>query len=123
MVAVLAAALIGGWLIFRWLTYTCCSEPTNKTPANAEVACEEKGGSFIEELEVCKFPASDAGKICNNSSECEGICDANLSSEEILQIDKGGQIKKTGTCGQWNNFFERCSFTVENGKVGKVCVD
>ncbi len=128
--AVVVILLLGAALLFfRYGLYiyslwTCCQEPESgwKT-MNLPEMCEKAGGNYIEELTVCQLPASDAGKICENKSQCEGFCEAKLSPEEISKIIKGEQVEKTGTCGQWKDGFGGCFYVVENGKVERLCAD
>lgn len=120
----LAIVLYGLYIYVFW---TCCPKPVDLVDEEAfsrlKASCQAEGGFFVEELEICQLPAGDAGKICKDSSECEGFCEADLSAEEISKIAGGNQLEKTGTCGKWKNFFVGCFYTVENGAVDRMCAD
>ena len=128
--AVAVILLLGAVLLFFYYglyiysLWTCCEEPEGgwKTMNMAEM-CEKAGGNYIEELTVCQLPMSDAGRVCKSKPQCEGFCEADLSSEEISKIAKGEQVEKTGTCGRWKDFFSGCFYVVENGKVERLCAD
>ena len=107
--------LVGIYIYFFW---TCCPEPATE---RLRASCQAEGGFFVEDLEQCQLPASDAGKTCEDSSECEGFCEADLSAEEIIKIAKGERVEKTGACGQWKNFFAGCSYVIEDGVVERFC--
>ena len=79
--------LIGIYVYFFW---TCCPEPATE---RLRASCQVEGGFFVEELEQCQLPASDAGKTCKDSSECEGFCEADLSPDEISKITNGNEWK------------------------------
>ena len=76
--------------------------------------------------EFCVLPASDAGKTCNDSSECQGGCIAELTPEEhdLLTKEYGKHVlEKTGQCSQWQQMFG-CFPFVSNGKVKEIlCVE
>lgn len=66
----------------------CGMEPSNanmRIPSTPE-ACANQGGHWgligIFPTPVCSLPTRDAGRICADSGECEGLCIAELSSEE-----------------------------------------
>jgi hypothetical protein len=52
--------------------------------------CKLSGGGYWKIRDVCIYPTTDAGKVCNDSSECESFCLAPGGT-------KGGQ-KATGKC-------------------------
>lgn len=120
LLLVIVIVIYGLYVYFFW---TCCPEPIGEELPRLRAACQSEGGFFVEELEICQLPAGDAGKICENSSECEGFCEADLSADEIIKIAGGNRVEKSGTCGQWKNFFTGCFYVVENGKAEKVCAD
>ena len=109
--------------LYMYVFWTCCQEPVDEILLRLRASCQSKGGFFVEALEICQLPASDAGKACKDSSECEGFCEADLSADEISKIADGEQVEKTGACGQWKNFFSGCFYVMENGKVERFCAD
>lgn len=96
--------------------------------------CESTGHvwSFAANSEPeCKIPASDFGKQCTISEECEGICLAQFSKEaleknfELILIDKDGieaekLEQKTGKCSQWVNM-TGCQYVFEGPLVKHIC--
>lgn len=79
----------------------------NYTRADLDDAkCEAGGGKIVNGIigEVCAMPTSDAGKACNDISECEGLC---LSD---------------GKCSEWDNNFGCTDVLVEGEKV-TICID
>jgi hypothetical protein len=90
---------------------------TLEVVSEAEVieGCRERGGRW-ERLGIlgygCNLPASDGGKGCVDSSECEGLCLAVASDEQ----------SPAGKCSPWQNDFG-CSLIVENSQIKEICVD
>lgn len=68
--------------------------------------CEESGGKVVYGIigEVCAMPTSDAGKACNDISECEGLCMSN------------------GKCSEWDNNFG-CTDVRVDGEILTICID
>jgi len=108
------------FLVYISFFWTCCPEPPGEV---LRAACQAEGGYFVETLEICRLPTSDAGKACKDSSECEGFCETNLSAGEISKVANEEQVEKTGACGQWKNFFSGCFYTVEDGATERLCAD
>jgi len=108
------------FLVYISIFWTCCPEPASEA---LRESCQAEGGYFIEALEICQLPTSDAGKVCKDSSECEGFCETDPSTSEISKVENGEQVEKTGVCGQWKNFYSGCSYVVEDGVVGRFCAD
>ena len=82
----LALAAIAAMLI---LALTACSalpplivtpQPTAGpvVPPDNEQDCLEQGGTWgpqgLAQTEMCDLPATDAGKPCTDSSQCQGLC-------------------------------------------------
>lgn len=97
--------------------------PKNEKDCIAQDGQWGKIGLYPEE--VCNIPASDAGKICNDSGECQGSCIAALSEKEYnaLRSERGKSIRTNGACSSWL-IIVGCLPVVENGRVnGILCVD
>lgn len=82
--------------------------------------CKKNGGEVQRAgrmgLPHCVITYADAGKACQDSSECTGRCLLVNSNEPV-----GARV--TGTCQQ-NNLRFGCYAVVENGVAGPaVCVD
>lgn len=121
VIGVLVAGFVVGAVLYSLVP---SSKPRfSKEPLlTARPACESRGGYFVATIGACRLPAPDRGKVCRNSSECDGFCEAQLSPDELTGIMKGGKPEKTGICGQWKNPVG-CFYTVEGGRVSKTCAD
>jgi len=63
----------------------------------------------------CDLKATDGGKICNDSSQCQGECMAPEGEPEGTPLN--------GTCSEYILNFG-CARRVEHGKVGpEICAD
>jgi len=88
-------------------------------PIADKIKCIAEGG-FVERagmagFERCTKRFSDGGKICTDSSECEGKCFSNTAT--------ANQSNVTGNCQKTDNPFG-CRAEVSNGKTGfALCVD
>jgi putative hemolysin len=92
-----------------------------KTVASATEDCKKKGGDLLAVgmmgREHCVIPFKDAGKACNDGSQCEGDCWAKSPRETA----KDG--KAAGTCQPTNMPFG-CNSRLDNGVASPVlCVD
>lgn len=100
---------------------------TNDVPKD-KATCEAKGGRWgpigIFPEEVCVLPTSDAGKICSDSKECEGICEASLSKDDYDRlVNYHIPVLTKGACSAQRTSIG-CHAIVENGIVyGILCVD
>ncbi|MBU0762373.1 MAG: hypothetical protein KKD39_05055, partial [Candidatus Altiarchaeota archaeon] len=79
-------------------TSTSLAEPKNK------IDCEALGGRWgrmgLYPEEICNLKTKDGGRICMDSSECEGICIAELTPEERKKA-QNSKIKATGKCSEY----------------------
>ncbi len=101
--------------------------PDAETVPNTKASCEATGGTWaafgISPIEKCVLPASDAGKECSDSSECEGSCVAELSKEDNDKVLRGQAVSATGKCTSSKSVFG-CFPIVTQGKVdGILCID
>ena len=82
--------------------------------------CRAEGGTIrgvgMFGAPACVKPFSDAGKICSDKSECQGLCKARES--EVV-----GSLS-TGTCQRDTHDIYGCYNKVESGKVvAGICLD
>jgi len=91
---------------------------------NDKESCIKLGGKWEGGIEECNMPTNDSGKVCFDSSECEGVCIAQLSQEEENKVvNKKEIINKAGKCSAYKDNYG-CFPLVENGKVDKItCFD
>lgn len=92
-------------------------------PVAERTACLAKGGRVegvgMFGTPACVIPYADAGKLCSNKSDCQGIC---------MRDEVGGPVPKpgdpmTGTCEATNQTFG-CFTIIDKGKVvSSLCQD
>ncbi len=110
-----------------WQGVYCSSGSVIVYPKDKE-SCEAHGGRWgpigLSPAEVCVLPTKDAGKICWDSSQCEGACVATLSQDAYERlVTTHVPIFTAGTCTA-SNAGVGCNAYVENGVVsGILCID
>jgi hypothetical protein len=92
-----------------------------------QASCEAQGGRWgrigRSPREQCNLPASDAGKQCLSSSECEGLCLADISSDQLDAVMRGKNVVHTsGKCSAWR-IVVGCVPMVEDGVIRPICID
>jgi hypothetical protein len=91
-----------------------------------KTGCENAGGVWKKPgprpKEECNLPTKDAGKICDGSHECEGVCLAELTSEQLRQGMSGKMFKTLGKCSGFIKVFG-CRAYVYQGWAQVVCAD
>ena len=94
-------------------------------PADQE-SCEAKGGTWkkigISPREECNLPTTDAGKVCDGSHQCEGVCLAELSKDDMQAGMRGKMFKTDGKCSAWIKNVG-CRAYVYRGWASVVCAD
>lgn len=85
-----------------------------------QVSCERSGGAWgrfgLMEVDQCNLPTTDANKVCNDSSECEGVCYTDAPAPKGTKTN-GRCYNKTITLGT-------CLNLVHDGVAqGQVCED
>lgn len=89
-------------------------------------SCEEKKGIWkkigLGPVEECNLPTEDSGKICSDSTQCEGVCLAEISSEDLRKGMRGKLLKTNGQCSAWIKVVG-CRAYVHHGWGSVVCVD
>ncbi len=104
-----------------------CDAP--RRTADSADACVREGGRWgavgIFPVPVCSLPARDAGRVCADSGECEGLCAAEVSPGErdALVRGRGTVIERAGRCAPRLPVVG-CHAKVERGVVRRVvCLD
>lgn len=91
-----------------------------------KASCEQVGGVWqkigIRPIEECNIKTKDAGKICSGSNQCEGVCLANLSREDIGKGMRGKLFKAQGQCSEFIKVVG-CRAYVYFGWAQVVCAD
>ena len=92
--------------------------PVQPTPAVAveQDECEARGGKWERRGDsgqlTCLPTTSDAGKPCNDRSQCESFCWAGEGPS--------ASGKTSGTCYPWK-YFTSCINSVNNGRTTAIC--
>lgn len=114
----------------RGITPTPGARPTKPAISipQDQATCLAQGGRWgrigLSLKEQCNLPAPDAGQVCNDSSECTGLCLATLSEQEKEQVTRQRiPVQTSGKCSNWV-IVVGCIAVVENGQVKSiVCID
>ena len=96
--------------------------PRTKEECLAQGGVWKKQGP--EPFETCNRKTKDRGNLCRDNDECEGMCQVDLTREE-LQKGIRGEIKtdkKYGQCSVWVVELG-CQGMMKNGKVQVICID
>lgn len=96
------------------------------TPAEIKL-CKDVGGKIIKSpslhRDFCQVPYLDAGKVCSDSSECQGTCmtrNINPTYAKNLKINPGTM---RGFCQKTNISFG-CFMEIKLGEKGHIlCID
>jgi hypothetical protein len=128
--------LIGAWRIDRSFFHPYMPERSDQIrndiatykftiPQNQE-SCESANGIWkkigIRPREECNLPTTDSGKICDGSRQCEGVCLADLSRENLQKGMRGKLFKTNGKCSAWIKNVG-CRAYVYRGWAGVLCAD
>ncbi len=88
--------------------------------------CLSKGGIWKRPgprpTEECNLPTTDAGKICESSNVCEGVCLADLTSDQLRQGMSGKLFQTKGKCSAVIKIYG-CHGYVYLGWASVVCAD
>jgi hypothetical protein len=93
-----------------------------------KLACESLNGRWgrigLAPTEQCNLPTSDAGRVCNDSSDCDSLCIADLTSQQRDGITRTrSPIITSGRCAPWV-VTVGCIPIVEQGIVRSIlCID
>lgn len=98
-------------------SYQACVYPPNETVQ----ACTAKGGAFLQQGRLgcyqCVVTYTDAGKACQDSTDCQGKC---KNTGEFIDTNPKTQ---SGQCASDNSPFG-CYQTIEKGMAQPaICVD
>ena len=100
------------------------TKPLGKTKEE----CLTQGGVWKkqgpEPFETCNRKAIDRGNLCRDNGECEGMCQVDLTQEELSQGMRGKVTtsKKYGQCSVWVVELG-CRGMMKQGKVQVICID
>lgn len=120
----------GAWVKHGNPSYPKPEDPCGKKiklPKNKE-DCLKAGGVWKklgpDPFETCNIKATDRGNICHDSSECQGMCQVDLTKEEMSQGMRGKLFssKKNGQCSVWVVELG-CRGIMKEGKAQVICID
>jgi hypothetical protein len=119
----------------QWIKHGKPSYPKPEDPCGQKVSlpknkddCLEKGGVWKkqgpEPFETCNIKAKDRGNICHDNSECQGMCQVDLTQEELSKGMQGkiSSSKKYGQCSVWVIELG-CFGMMKEDKVQVICID
>ncbi|MCX7206480.1 MAG: hypothetical protein NT086_10950 [Proteobacteria bacterium] len=111
------------YIFIALILSACATSPPAKTalPLSAAQNCAQEGGEMkqggIMGHTLCVKPYPDAGKICRDTTDCQGKCLSELGTPIVADG------KQTGHC-QSNTMPFGCYAEVKNGNIGPgLCVD
>ena len=92
-----------------------------------QLLCEQAGGRWgpagLFPKPICKIPTHDAGRICADTGECEGLCLAALTPAQRYLVNKRQKLQVLGKCTPSVPIFG-CMAIVKEGLVtGLLCAD
>lgn len=127
----------GKWVCAHgvWVSQGVPSYPKPQNPCGQKIAlpkdkegCIALGGFWKkqgpEPFETCNVKAIDRGSICHDNSECQGMCQVNLTADELRRGMNGKPLpnKKYGQCSLYVVELG-CYGVMKNGKTQVICVD
>jgi len=112
------------------IEHSCPHKPPADLPSDKET-CEKYSGRWgknISGKELCNLPASDAGKECSDSCECQGSClsmklpsdNKTESNNRIGSYRRFAKVK--GECSEWVITLG-CLLYVVDGNIVQECRD
>jgi len=119
----------------QWTTHGKPSYPKPENPCGQKISlpktkedCLKINGVWkkkgIEPFETCNVKAKDRGNICHDNNECQGMCQIDLTKEELSQGMRGKILsnKKYGQCSVWVIELG-CFGMMKQGKAQVICID
>jgi hypothetical protein len=119
----------------HWIKHGKPAYPMPENPCGQKIVlpktageCEKIGGVWArqgpEPFESCNIKALDKGNICHDSSDCQGMCQVDLSSDELSAGMRGNlrSDKKYGQCSVWVVELG-CMGIMKDGVAQVICID
>lgn len=132
-----APASAGGWWTCRDGAWVGVGAPTHPRPTRTcaerpampktEAACRARNGRWgragLFPQPICVLPTADAGRLCADRNECEGLCLADPTPDQRRRVAARESIETTGRCTPRRPVFG-CMYIVAEGRVrGRLCAD
>ena len=118
-----------------WIKHGSPSYPQPENPCGKKIKlpknigdCLKAGGVWKklgpDPFETCNIKTTDRGNICHDSSECQGMCQVDLTKEELSQGMRGKLFtdKKRGVCSVWVVELG-CRGIMKEGKAQVICIN
>jgi hypothetical protein len=137
LLALATPAAAGGWWACRNGAWAGVGAPAHPRPTRAcgerpaipktEADCRAHGGHWgragLFPQPICVLPTADAGRICGDRGECEGLCLADPTPDERRRIAARESVEVIGRCTPKRPVFG-CMYIVAEGRVrGRLCAD
>jgi hypothetical protein len=119
----------------KWVNYGEPAYPKPENPCGQKISlpknqedCAKIDGSWKklgpDPFETCNVKAKDRGTICHDSSECSGMCQVDLTKEELSEGMRGKIFteKKHGQCSVWVVELG-CRGIMKDGKAQVICIN
>lgn len=133
---ILIVVLLAAWRIDRTFFHPYQPERASQirddvetlkfTVPNTKDGCLQKGGVWARlgphPAEECNLPTTDAGKACESSNVCEGVCLADLTRDQLSQGMGGKMFQTNGKCSSFIKIVG-CHAYVYRGWASVVCAD
>lgn len=92
-----------------------------------QLLCEQAGGRWgpagLFPKPICKIPTQDAGRICADTGECEGLCLAALTPAQRDLVNKRRKLQVLGKCTPSMPIFGCMAIVKEGFVTGLLCAD
>jgi hypothetical protein len=98
----------------------------HRTSSDSVDSCAAKGGRMVgytSAASICEWPATDSGKPCSDSDQCQGYCVPGVRSDgrphEVGEKSSGQCSASRGNIKEPN-----CEEFIRHGKVHSIgCID
>ncbi len=102
-----------------------CGEKSG-TPKN-EAECLKRHGRWgragLFPKPICVLPTADAGRVCADTGECEGLCLADPTPAQRARLSAREAVVLTGRCTRSRPVFG-CMYIVTKGVArNRICLD
>ena len=106
---------------------TQCGKKNKPLIPKDEKTCLENNGIWkrvaINPRETCNLKTKDYKQDCTDHTQCEGMCLADLTKEEMNKGMNGKlNIRRHGQCSEWVTVYG-CRGYVTKGQVKFMCLD
>jgi len=118
-------------------TWLAVSDPQHAMPSKlcgsqleiprTQLGCEQAGGRWgpagLFPKPICRIPTHDAGRVCADTGECEGLCLAALTPAQRDLVIKRQKLQVLGKCTPHMPVFGCMAIVKEGFVTGLLCRD